>query len=116
MSSLVPVSSLNKYIQDIKEMYPDTNTARFRAIFKLSDDWESDRAIAAESAFATVKQLISEKKLKFGDDSSSDHDSESDDNDDKEWRIKKITKKFGDYEKKFVTSQPTCSTIFFAFD
>ncbi len=89
MSSLVPVSSLNKYIQDIKDMYPDTNITRFSAVFKFSDDWESNRAIAAESARATVKQLISEKKLKFGDDSSSDHDSESDDSDEKEWRIKK---------------------------
>ena len=32
---------------------------------------------------------------------------ESDDSDEKEWRIIKISKKFGDYEKKFFTSLPT---------
>ncbi len=55
-------------------MYPKTNVSRFRAIFKLSKDVESDRASAAESANATVKQLISEDELVFIDDSTADSD------------------------------------------
>ena len=68
LTSVASESSLERYSQTILQMYPKTNVSRFRAIFKLSKDWESDKDSAAESAYATVKHLVSESKLVFVDD------------------------------------------------
>jgi hypothetical protein len=104
--------SLEKYIKDISEMYPETNVARFGEIMKLPDGWQWARANAAESAYAKVKNMISDGKLKYCEDSAED----SDDSVASYMQPRKTKENIDDYEKKFFTSLPGCYSMFFAFD
>lgn len=107
-----PGKSLEKYIKDISEMYPETNVARFGEIMKLPDGWQWARANAAESAYAKVKNMISGGKLKYCEDSAED----SDDSVASYMQPRKTKENIDDYEKKFFTSLPSCYSMFFAFD
>ena len=105
-------TSLEKYIKDISEMYPETNVARFGEIMKLPDGWQWARVYAAESTYAKVKNMISDGKLTFGEDSTKDSEGLFA----SFIQPNKPKKNIDNYETKFFTSLPSCYSMFFAFD
>ena len=66
------------YLRAIQEMYPGINTGWLSSNLTFYENWAQVRATATLTAFTTVRNMITEKKI-FFDNSTSLSDDESSD-------------------------------------
>lgn len=110
------MTSHDLYLKGVKEMYPHTNIEWLRSSMAFHEDWASTRAVAALTAFISVKSMISDGKLVY-DDRASLSDDDSSKSIVASYMQKKPKKKnLDDKDKKFFTCLTTCYALFFAFD